>query len=342
MKKLTIYEIAKKAKVSIATISRAMNTRTRHKVAPVTLEKIDRLIEESGYTPNVAARNLSQSASRTIGVVVPQIYGLFLSDYYSKVLSGVSDALIGSEYQFKLVMLSPDLSPWDLHDFKYGEGVDGLVVTHWPKYFSNKNFFQKLKIPSAIISDMEKGVQTHRVSCDNNQGGELAAEYLMKKGHKKIAVLTGPKWSNDSFLRLNSFKNRLKESGVSLDASLVVSANYQEEDAFAKMRKLARSKKKFTALFCLNDSMAIGAIKGLQEEGLKCPQDISVIGFDDERRASFENPLLTTVHQPVYEIAKGATQLLVSDLQQRKEGRKKYLEQVFPVYLVERHSVRKV
>ena len=129
---------------------------------------------------------------------------------------------------------------------------------------------------------------------------------------------------------------------MALDPALTLCAHYQEKEAMEKTTYLVREKLKFTALFSLNDAMARGAIQGLNKAGLQCPKNVSVIGFDDDPASAFHHPPLTTVHHPMYDIAKGATQILVGDLQQRKGGRKQFVKQVFPVYLVERGSVAKV
>jgi len=272
-------------------------------------------------------------------VIVPHIPGLFLNDYYNEVLAGVSDALIESEYQFKLVLLKPNGNNWDLHNFKIGQGIDGLIVANWPQFFSDKSIFKRLNLASAIINDNDSNLNTHRVSCDNEAGGRLAAETFFRKGHRFCAVLTGPKWSLDSQQRLKGFKEICKQKGMSLPLELIVSANYNEHEAAEKMKALVRSKKKFTALFCLNDAMAIGAMHALKQMGLRCPKDVSVIGFDNEKRSAYQESPLTTLHHPIYEIAKGATQILAGDLDRKKSKRKQFVEQVFPVHLVERKSV---
>lgn len=342
MKKLTIYQMAKKAGVSIATISRAMNSSTRRKVSPATLAKIDALIEKHGYTPNLAAQNLSRASSKAIGVLVPQTEGLFLDDYYARILSGVSDALLESEYQFKLVMLKPDRHNWDQYNFKFGEGVDGLVVPHWPFFFSNKSFVKKLKIPTAIINDWDDNLACHRVGCDNEQGGEMMAQHLLEQGHRRVAVLAGPKWSTDSVQRLKGFKQGLKKEKINLGASDIVSANYQEEEAADKVSALIQENKKITALFCLNDAMALGALRGLEQKGIACPDQISVVGFDNSTLSGKMVPQLTTIHHPIYEMARGATQILLGDMERHQKGRKTFVEQLFPVHLVQRASVAKL
>ncbi len=339
MKKLTIYQMAQKAGVSIATISRAINRQTRHKVSAVTLTKIEALIEKHGYTPNLAAQNLSRAASKMIGVLVPQIEGIFLDDYYGRILSGVSDALLQSDYQLKLVMLKPNRHHWDQYNFKFGEGVDGLVVTHWPFFFSNKSFVKKIKIPIAVITDWDRDLGCHRVGCQNQKGGELAAEFLLDRGHRQIAVLAGPNWSIDTLQRLQGFKQILKKRKIKLEASDIICANYREEEAAQKVSALLEGRKKFTALFCANDAMAFGALRALQQKGIACPKEISVIGFDNAALSGWIRPQLTTIHHPLYEMAKGATQILLGDMERHQKGRKTHAEQLFPVHLIERNSV---
>lgn len=337
--KITIYDMAKKADVSIATISRVVNRETRGRVALKTLKRIDQLVQKYRYAPNLAAKNLSKAAFNTIGVVLPHLRGIFFSDYYSNLFSGVSDAILESHYRFKMVMLKPGKEKWDHYDFKNAEGVDGLVLTHWPLFFSSKKAFQNIKIPCVIVFDAEVGIQVPYVCCDNEAGGRLAGEYLIKKGHKKIAVLTGAPWSENSRLRLKGFRDCLKTHGIKLEPSLIQCANYQEGEAKEKVKDLIQTRKKFTALFCLNDGMALGTIAGMKSLGLKCPQDISVMGFDDERRSAYSDPALTTIHYPMYEIAKWGTQILLEDLAQGKAQRKGMRRQIFPVYLAERQSV---
>src|SRR5687768_1561382 len=171
MAKTTVYKLARQAGVSIATISRALNESTRHLVAPATLDKIRRLAEKSGYSPNHAARSLGASAFKTIGVLLPHFSGIFFSDYYARILSGVADALFESDYAFKLVMLKQGEPKWDRHDFRSAEGVDGLVVTHWPNFFSSAQRLVETGLPCVVINDPEPDVHAYFSSGDNYGGG---------------------------------------------------------------------------------------------------------------------------------------------------------------------------
>jgi LacI family transcriptional regulator len=339
--KITIHELAKKAGVSIATISRALNQETRDKVRPGTLERIDQLIQKYQYTPNVAAKNLRRASSNIIGVLLPHLPGIFMGDYYPKLLTGVSDALLETAYQFKMVMLKLQGSKWDKHDFRFGEGVDGLVITHWPLFFSDKSVFKKLGVPCVIINDPEEEIQAHYVSCDNEQGGEMVADYLFKQGHRKIAMITGPSWSSDSELRLKGFGNYFSKKGISLNPDLIISADFVQSLAYEKAHELLKRRKDFSAIFCLNDEMAFGVLRKMKEFGISCPEEVSIIGFDDQVKSSYTDPPLTTVYHPVYELAQAAAKILLDSLDEKKD-KVCYKRETLPVHLVERSSVQKL
>lgn len=340
MSKMTIYEMAEKAKVSIATISRAANPATRSKVSSETLVKIDKLLERHRYTTNLAARNLTRTTTKTIGILMPHHPQVFLEDFYCKILSGVSDAMIDSEYRLKMVLLKCE-KKWDAYNFRAGEGIDGIIVIHWHAFFSNKSVLEKLGVPAVIISDVEKNIRAHFVSGDHFQGGRLAAETLYSQGHRKIGVFTGPPDSADSQLRMKGFANYLAEKGIILDPDAIVCGHFQEEKAYALAGPFLQRQKNLTALFCLNDGMALGVLRKLQELGIRCPEQLSVLGYDGDKRGESSQPPLTTVSVPLYEIAKEATERLVRYLEAPRKNKDFYFHQTLvPVALTQRGSVR--
>lgn len=343
MPHLTIYEIAKKANVSIATISRAINPETRTKVKPETLETIDALIRKCGYTPNLAAKSLSKTRFQTIGVLFPQHLGIFLENYYVQVLAGISDALIDTAFHLRMVMLKCVESKYDQYNFKLGEGIDGLIVTHWHAFFRDSASLEKLGIPVVVISDPERGVRVHFVSGDHVQGGRLAAEYLFRQGHRKVGLLTGPRDSMDSRLRVQGFSRFFKERGIPILPQHIASGEFQEEKARDAVQRLfAREKPDITAIFCCNDNMAYGAIRKLWELGFSCPKDISVVGYDDDKMAAIFDPSLTTIHVPLYELAVQACRQLVQFLDKKIAKKDFYTHALVPVRLVIRKSVRRL
>ena len=341
--KINIKEIAKKARVSVATISRASNPETRQKVAAKTLKRIDTLIEKYGYTPNLAAKNLRQVTTKTIGVILPYLPGIFYSSYYIHILSGIADSLLDTEYQFKMLLLKEEKRQWDQYDFESGERVDGLIITHWFKFFSRKAVLEKMNIPIVIINDFDKTVKTQFFYADHFQGGYKVAEYLHAMGHRRIAVVLGPHWSHDSRHRLEGCKAFLASVGISLAPDLIFSADYHEQTAYARAEELLKKKSRFTAIFCCNDQMAFGVIRKMEELGISCPKDISVVGYDDETRSASFRPPLTTVQVPVYDLARQGTQCLINYLRLPADSAKPLVGQtILPVALVERQSVKKI
>ena len=340
--KITIKEIANQVGVSPSTISRAVNTETRNKVAPNTLRKIDKVVCKYGYTPNLAAKTLRKNTTRTIGVVFPYFSGIFLSPYYAYVLSGVADFLLTTDYQFKTLLLKGEQNRWDHYDFKSGERVDGLVVTHWFKFFSQKSILERMNVPCVIINDYDKNIKTHFVCVDHYLGGKIAANHLYSLGHRNMAVILGPSWSKDSQQRLEGFQSFLKGRGIRLNPDLVLRADYQEQIAYERVEQLLKKKIKFTAIFCCNDHMAFGVIRRLKELGISCPEDISVVGYDDAPQAAFFTPPLTTIHVPVYDLAKEAARSLLNHLKEGNPTKRFVGQTLLPVRLMGRNSVQKI
>lgn len=346
-RKVNITELARKANLSISTISRAVNAETRSKVAPRTLKKIDALLEKYSFTPNLAARTLRKSTTKTIGIVFPYLPGIFYSPYYQHILSGIADTLQGSEYQFKMLLLDQDPQKWDHYDFKIGERVDGLIIIHWFKYFSSISVLEQLGIPCVIINDIEntkRAKHARFVGIDNVLSGQIAAHYLYAAGHRKIAVMAGPLWSKDSDQRLEGFQEYLNKNGLGLDPRWIVRADYLEHFAYQKIDQLFKDINQITAIFCCNDQMAYGTIRRLRELGIFCPQDVSVLGFDDDPWSENFEPPLTTLRVPVYQLAKRAIQTLIDDLKIEDpfENRGIFDPEFLPVQLIERQSVKKI
>ena len=338
----TIHDLAKRLDVSVATVSRAINPDTRSKVSPDTLKKIDALIKKTFYVPNFSAKNLRKTSFKSIGVLIPHLSGILFSDYCTKVLSGVADALLDTGYTFKLLLVKPGEEKWERYDFKHGEGVDGVVTTHWRVFFSDKSALEKIGVPCAVLNEPENGVSAYFFSNDNEQGGALAAQFLHSKGHRDIAVMTGPQWSMDSRLRFRSFKEELKKHSLRLKEEWILTGDYQKGTAKNLVTGLLSGKQRPSAIFCLNDSMALGVMEKLKEMKLSCPEDISVVGYDDERVSGYSQPPLTTIRVPLYELAREATKKLLDYLSHK--GKKGVFEGkfLFPVTLVERDSVREL
>ena len=337
----TIYSISRLAKVSTATVSRAMNAHTRAKVAPRTYRRVMGCARRYGYTPNVAARVLGGAAVKTLGAVFSHFPGLFAAHYHIQLLAGIADALLDSDYHFKLVLLKSAPERWDRYDFKNGEGVDGLIVTHWRTFFSEASVLSRLRIPCVVINDPEPNLPAHCVSADHVNGGALAAQHLLSRGHRRLAVLTGPRDSVDSQLRLRGFRQFLKRQDHSVELT-IQGAEFSQTRARAVVRTMLRARRDMTGLFCCNDDMALGALEALHDLGLSCPKDVSIIGYDGDVRTEASDPPLTTIHMPLYAMAQEAVARLLRHLQTQTENHVLYGQTVHPVELIERRSVQPI
>jgi len=339
--KMNVKEMARKAGVSVATISRTLNPRTQNKVAPQTRIEIEMLARKYGYTPNAAARDLRQKISRTIGVVFPYLPGIFYSNYYNHILAGVSDYLRDKDYQFKILLLDDNKPKWDKYDFKNGERIDGLLVVHWFKYLSSSLILKKNGLPCVIINDIEDDIKQQFVGVDHYLGGQIAANYLFELGHRRIGVMSGPDWSLDNKQRVEGFLSFFRKKNINIDVRNILKADYLEDRAYSAADGLLRNKPAITAVFACNDQMAFGVIRRFKELGINCPQDISVIGFDDETLAEKSDPPLTTIHVPVYEIAQDAVRLMIDHLRNTDASNLVGVK-YFPAHLVERQSAQSI
>lgn len=353
---MNIYDIAKKANVSIATISRAITPSEQHKVAPKTLERIQRLITRYGYTPNFAARKLGSTRYRTIGVLIPHVRGLFYSDYYRHTLAGVSDAILQhnleaqDEYLFKLITVKSGFVQWDMqtvkiqtqathywdhYNFRAGQAVDAIAIVHWPMFFSNPKAVNSLGLPTLVISDHHPDITVLQSTDTPHEGGALAAEYLFNKGHRNFAVMEGLSWSVDSVNRAKGFADGLKRRSKSVKISRL-RGDFQTHVAREAALKFFRSGSKATAFFCCNDLMAIGVLEAAAALGIKCPKDISVVGYDNDGLCLLNRPRLTTIKMPVYDIAQKGIIALLNQLENPKQAGVETI--VSPVNLIERDS----
>jgi LacI family transcriptional regulator len=336
---LTIKEMALKAKVSVATISRVMNPETRGMVAPSTIKRIDALIEKHGYTTNLAAKHLRQSTTKTIGIVFPYVPGIFYSEYYTRILAGATEYILETDYRFKMLLLKEGKN-WDGYNFRTAEAVDGLIMVHWFKIFSNMEALKKISVPVVMINDYDPQVKAHFVYADQFQGGQLAAEHLFTNGHRRTAIFTGPAWSKDSYLRAEGYKTYFEQKGIVFNANQMLDGKYIEKIAYARVEELLKKNPGITAIFCCNDQMAYGVLRRFKELGIRCPEDISIVGFDDEDKSAYIQPALTTIHVDAAILAKEAVKMLLHQIKDSKNSNHVTLST--PVLLVQRETVKSI
>ena len=302
----TIREIAALAGVSTATVSRVVN-RSGY-VSEETRRVVERVVHEHGYSANRNARGLSAGRTGLVGVTVPRIYPA----YFSGIIAGVSETLYEQDMR---IVLCPTLHEHDrevslLARLMHGTTDGALLVL--PEE-SNRELRSLMEHGFRFVvldprKRMEERVPT--VSAAHSAGAAQATAHLLELGHRRIAAITGPHGWMASDERVRGYQSALAAAGVLPDPSLVIESNFEIDGGqSAAMVLLSRSERP-TAIFAFNDQLAVGAMQTATALGLRVPDDLSIVGFDDTAEAQIVTPRLTTVHQPLAEIGRMGVSLL--------------------------------
>lgn len=318
MPPITIKEVARKAGVSVATVSRAINPHTAGLVKPSTKNSILNIIKKSHYTPSEAAKRLVTGKSHNIFLFLGAKYrSMFYSDYYMKLMTGVMDVLENTNYNLIVRMLKIKESRFDLNRMIQGVDVAGIIVCHLQTELEVSDIgIRNIKIPTVILNKIEYKNDLSFVACDHFQAGYEATKYLINLGHKKIAIIRGPDDEPDAVQRFRGYKDALKDHAIPFMSSYVLKGNFTEDTGFKGIEKFIHLNERPTAVFCSNDDIAIGALMKIKEVGMKCPDDISIIGFDGIDAGRYLIPPLTTMQQPIYEMARESARALVSRMEE--------------------------
>ncbi|MBS4218071.1 LacI family DNA-binding transcriptional regulator [Bacillus sp. FJAT-49711] len=306
MKRWTIKDIAKKAGVSITTVSRVLNQKEEG-MSTQTREKVLKVMKEVDFQPNQFARGLVTKRSKTFGLIVPNIS----NPYFPELCRGVEDEANEGEYSL-IICNSDDQTDKEKRYLRLLEEqqVDGIIFSakdHLDE--SDEEQLARAKIPFVLIDRGKEEKKHVGVFLDNDKGGYLAGKHLIELGHRSIACITGPKSITLANERLQGFKRALNEAGVDLLPSQIIEANFQMEMAYHKSKEIL-NKREVTAIFASNDMMACGVYQMAHELGIRIPIDLSIVGFDDIPLISALIPKLTTIQQNTYEMGREAVRVL--------------------------------
>jgi DNA-binding LacI/PurR family transcriptional regulator len=330
----TIREVAKKAKVSVATVSRVLNDSPLVKTD--TREHVLKIVRELGYFPNVFARGLSKNKTEIIGLVVPPSPFLFSAYYFNEILRGVEFEASKNNYRLLISVDQSGFEKSQVANLFNQRQVDGLIIVAIPLDALEKSGLEKRKIPLVLISTHSP--QFNCVYADNIEGAVCATQHLIGLGHRRIAIINGVMSGSDAQERFKGYKEALVKNNIEYRQELVRVGNFRQEEAYKAMEELLGLKPPPTAIFAANDLMAIGAMKAIKEKGMHIPQDISIVGFDDIDLASFIDPPLTTIRQPMFDIGKVAVESLI-DIMDKKQA--KTVQKALKTELVIRESTTK-
>lgn len=333
---MNIKEVAKRAGVSISTVSRVINNTA--KVNEETRRKVEVVIEETGYRPNVLARELQQNKTNTIGVII-SVDKLNVSSI-GETIDAITDVARDAGYSLMLANTRFHIDE-ELEYFKVFQEkrVDGIL--YFASYFTEKHYalLNNYPIPIVMIGQSNDKIQCPAVVHDDYYGAKAAVSYLIQKGHKDIAFIGGP--SKDKAvgeMRFMGFKDALEESQLHCKESYCAQGDFSLNSGYEAMRQILRISHELlpTAVFAATDYMALGAMKAIREVGLKVPHDLSVVGFDNIDVASFAVPPLTTIHSDKNGVGRKAGQLLLDMIDKKSVKLEKYIAEFS---LIERESV---
>ena len=296
----TINDVCKLAGVSKATVSRVLNNTGQVKKS--TADAVYQAMESLDYKPNSLARALATNSTNTLGLVVSAFEGA----YFSSLMGQASETAAAAGRQL-LIMDGGHSSETEQQAIEslLERKVDGIILyTRKMPEDALKQLLRDLPIPLIVINQQVEGFEERCISFNQYQAAQQATEFLLSKGHKEIACITGPDSSANSGLRLQGFKDTL--AAHQLQPTGIYRGDYFSQSGYRACNDLLASKQSFSAIFTANDNMAMGAIRALHEAGLQVPHDISVFGFDNDPAGEFTIPSLTTVMVPIEKMARSA------------------------------------
>lgn len=329
----TIRDVARRAGVSVSTVSYVMNG--TGPVADRTRSRVLAAIREVGFEPNQAARSLKRGSAAAIGLIVPDLR----NEFFALVAEGVQDVAFSRDVLVVLCSSDANIE----RETSYARllrrrRVDGVVYLSGTGVSPGALFELAERGPVVFVDELIAGLDVPFVGSDNRRGARAVAEHVLDRGHRRLAVIGGPAalWTAEQ--RLAGYREALAGAGLDPDSVPVVLGDYRQESGYRLSLALLTDGpgQRPTALLCANDLMAIGALQYCREAGIRVPEELSVVGFDDIPVAPLLSPPLTTVRQPAREMGRQATELLLSRLQAPSPALERTL---LPVELRVRESV---
>jgi len=325
----SIKDVAKEAGVSIATVSRVLND--IDVVNEDTKKKVVEAIKKLSYRPNIVARSLKTQRTKTIGILLPDISNQF----YPEIVRGAED--VSNIYDYNIILCNSDLDIEKEKEFLRvlsEKMVDGVIYMSSSLNEEILELINELNLKTILVETKDKDGLLPSVTIDNVKGSYDSTKFLIEKGIKDIAFIGVKKdnlnaWGD----RYVGYENAMKEAGIEIDPELVYLNSIKVKSGYEGIQKFVNQNKKFKGVVCASDDVAMGAINALRDNGLRIPEDVSVIGFNDNFAASIFYPKITTVSQPTYDMGSVAMRMLIKLLN------KKELEE--PHYVLEHELIER-
>lgn len=333
---LTIKDVAKKANVSIATVSRVLNDKTGY--SEKTKQKVLSAIAELGYQPNAIARGLVNKRTQTIGVLIPKVSNMLAAE----ILNGVDDFAhqLGSSV---IVSNTDNNGNRTLEYLKIlaEKRIDGIIFVSEIVTEEYYRAMQEMHVPIVLVSTISYQFPIPYVKVDDRHAAFSAVDFLIQQGHRKIAMITGSEQDPIAGIpRIDGYKSALAMHGLEIHDSFIVNAeNFSHEAGFKAMEEIANRNMDITAIFASSDELAVGAMSKAYQLGIRIPDHLSIIGYDNTKLAEMAIPPLTTVAQPLYEMGRTAANMLFEMIE---TGERRLESRIMPHKIIERQTVKRI
>ena len=304
----TIKDVAKRAGVSVATVSRVLNA--SGPASPEAARRIHEAAAELRYVPHGGARSLITARSHTLGVLLPDLYG----EFFSEIIRGIDQTAQQHGYHL-LLSGSHNGKPEIEAAMRAMRGrTDGIIAMS--PHLDAQTLVENLppSVPVVLLSCPERDGDHYVISIDSAEGARGMVHHLAELGHRRIAIIRGAAGNYDAAERLTGYRRAIADTGCVADESLEVAGDFTEASGHRATLALLALPERPTAIFCANDSMAIGALSALRDFGIRVPEDLTVVGFDDIPLARYMNPPLSSVHVPILEMGERAARRLIAAL----------------------------
>ncbi|WP_280771418.1 LacI family DNA-binding transcriptional regulator [Salipaludibacillus daqingensis] len=335
MEKPSIKDVAEKAGVSIATVSNVVNKKGR--VSEKMIDRVQSIISEMGYSPNISARGLKQQQSYLIGVIVPfqqQDGNLQDNPFYWNLVSGIE--LGARNEKFHVILSGINEENADALDFVKDRHLDGLVIVGTYEDSPITQKINQLNIPCVYIDSYLKDKNCYEVYLDDEKGAYEGTKYLLNHGHQNIAVISGELEGGVTTARLRGHIDALNKNGLLFSEENHIVAPVSIEGGLHTANQIL-ALKDISAIFCFSDVTAFGVMKGLHDLGVNIPEDLSIMGFDDLYFSKYLSPPLTTISQDIILKGKTATELLIGQIDHKVNIERK---NTIPIKIMERNSIK--
>ena len=336
MKRVSIKDVAREAGVSASTVSYVLNRNPSETISAETTQRVREAAKRLNYVPNLNARSLSSRRSNLIGVVIPQTEPgkefMFSNPFYGELLSAIEYTARSNGYHLLLSGTKEDQSYLNV---ARNRGLDGIIIVG---AYPGKNLeeLRGMDVPIVLVDSYVKDEAFHTVGNEDRQGARMATEYLLAKGHRSIAFVSGSiREHGVNSKRYQGYCDALLAAGIEPCSQALYSDTVSFEYGVEAANEFVRRGKKQTAAFVTADVLAMGMVKGLMQRGMRIPQDLSIVGFDDVYLAQMCYPSLTTVRQNISRKGSEAVRMVI----EAADGNAQKMECILPLELVERESV---